>query len=80
MLKSQASTMPILPHHASTLLQKKESPIAREVEGVLQALKKARKFYAKAELEFGIAKTNIIEAEFHIDNSYGSGFHLEYNP
>jgi hypothetical protein len=29
--------------------------------------------------DIGIAKTNIIESEFEIDNNYGTGLNLEFN-
>ncbi|CDW81385.1 UNKNOWN [Stylonychia lemnae] len=54
--------------------------IKYEIEGVLSHLQNSRKFYKKASLEYGIAKVNLIEAEFQIEKSYGSGLPIEYNP
>ena len=47
---------------------------------MLQYLSKARKFFKSTGSEFGVAKTNLVEAEFQIENSFGLGMLLEYDP
>ena len=43
-------------------------------------LQKARKLYKESDLDYGVAKTYLIQAEFLIDKGYGSGLAIDFNP
>eukprot|EP00347_Sterkiella_histriomuscorum_P024050 403332474 len=64
----------------SFAINKAKQTIDQEIQGVLSHFQNARKFYQQAHHEYGYAKVNLIEAEFQIDKSYGSGLAIEYNP
>jgi tetratricopeptide (TPR) repeat protein len=62
------------------LTQNCKNTVNTEIQNALQYLQKARKFYKLADLDYGTAKVNLIEAEFQIEKSYGSGLSIEYDP
>ena len=46
---------------------------------MINSLKRGRKYFEKDNCEYGLAKINLLEAEFQIDNKYGTGIILNYN-
>lgn len=46
---------------------------------MIKSLERGRKYFEKDNCEYGLAKINLLEAEFQIDNKYGTGIILNYN-